>query len=381
MMACYVVAAQEPYLDFATQILHNNVDMRVLLKRCMADSAAAVGGSLFDNPEVEFAYYDGSPSSVGIRWDLSVTQHLRMPTYYVAHNRQRSLKQDEARIDFSLSRRALQTRIEMLCSDMVLLNALYSHYGQCEAKAQALGDAYRRSLDEGECTVIEYNSIMMMLTQIHGKLSETEIQRNEKLSELSMLNGGMQVAFTQDTFAIVSLPSDIERYADSVVAHGTYALHRGNIIGQYANAVSVARSEWLPSIGVGYASENTVGETFRGGVLSLTLPLWNNARRVSGAKLEQQAATEQHANDQAIERQKLLQCYHKAAMLQKTIATLQKSLSAYNSEALLHTALKAGEITVQHYLQQWEAFHDANLSLLTLQHELDHTVIQLYSME
>ena len=127
--------------------------------------------------------------------------------------------------------------------------------------------------------------------------------------------------------------------------------------------ISVARASSLPKWSVGYMGEFVTGNTFQGVTVGLSIPLWENKKRVRQAR---QAATavSQQADDLRLQyRTHLRSLYAQAVQLQQTIVRYDAALSP-GGLALLTRAFERGELPLLNYLLEqdyWTTAYDRRL--------------------
>jgi len=75
-------AAQTSIEEVLHEVEQNNTTLVALKQRVNAETIGNKTDLSLPNPEVEFNYLFGSPSSIGNRTDISVTQGFDFPTVY-----------------------------------------------------------------------------------------------------------------------------------------------------------------------------------------------------------------------------------------------------------------------------------------------------------
>lgn len=375
------ICAQGRYGWVIDSLEKNSPGFKALKARNDAEKAEARATTFLDNPEVAFGYYWGSPSDIGKRWDLSVTQSFEMPSVYVHKNRIRKLTTEYSDNDYARQRIELLTEAMEACADMVYYNAYVTLYAHCVKNARRVAELYERKLEAGECGILEYNRVAMDLASIENKLHSAEAERDMMLDNLKMLNGGKQLAFAQDKYERVNLPSDFDQWFEKASSKNPELklLKQQQTISE--EQAKLAKSEWLPKMAVGYASENVVGETFRGVTVQATLPLWHQKGTIKKAQAQERYAQAEYENIYARQYNHLKGLYRKAQTLSHNLQNLQETFTRFNSEELLLKAFEAGEITLENYLQQVEFYHDSEIEILEIAHELEHTVLALEKFE
>ena len=373
--------AQSRYQWVLDSLEKNNPGFKALKAKNEAEKAEANATAFLDNPEVEFGYYWGAPSTIGKRWDLSVTQPFDMPSVYVHKNRIRKLMTEFSDNEYARHRIELITETKNACADMIYYNAYVTLYAHCVESARRVAELFERKMEAGECGILEYHRVEMDLAAIENKLHSAEAERDMMLDNLQMLNGGKPLAFDKDSFDDVVLPENFEQWFEKAAAKNPELrlLKQQQTLSE--EQTKLAKAEWLPRMAVGYASENVVGETFRGVTVQATLPLWHQKGTIKKARALEQYAQAEYDNTYARQYNQLKGLYRKAQTLKHNLQNLKETFAKYNSEELLLKAFEAGEIKLESYLQQVEFYHDSEIEILEIEHELEHTLLALEQFE
>lgn len=370
--------AQPHYAQVLETLEQESPTFLLLRQQKEALQAAAQAGSLVEDPEVEFAFFWHSPNdNQGNRWDLKVTQQLEMPSVYLHKNKIRQLQRASAESHWRLHRQQLLLEAQQVCAALVFNNANVIFYSRCEQLAQAVAQLYQKRLESGDCGVLDYNRAQMELAEVRNKLNLARVERDAMMDNLTLLNGGTHIAFSDSSFPEVLLPDDFELWYREAQQQSPQLQYLQNQLQQSEQQLALTRSQWLPKFSVGYASENTVPESFRGVALGLNVPLWSKARTVNHAKIELQAAHQERDNAMKQYYNHLKALFNKTRALNQNYRNLQQTFLSYNSEQLLLKALDAGEISLEYFLQSAHFYHDAEASLLEVRYALEQAFLQL----
>lgn len=374
-----VATAQEQYQWVLTQLEQNSVSFLLLQHSKDAQEAAALSVPLLDNPVVDFGYYWGAPDETGNRHDLSVQQQFDFPTAYRHRLTLRRLRQQASGLEYRLARMALRYETQQLCSDLVYYNRYIALYRQRMVNADGVARLYEKKLAAGECGILDYNRAQTVLTTIQNNLLLAQTERDMLQDNLTTLNGGTPLSFMQDTFATASLPLCFETWYNEVKTNAAELQQLDNQVDMQEQEARLSSALRLPKLAVGYADEITVGSTFRGATLGITLPIWNT-REAKAAQLQASVAKQSREVYERRCHTRLLGLYNKATTLRQSLTNMQLTRQQYNSDNLLLKALTAGELSLEDYLQQEQFYLDYKLSLLETQHELDVILLQLYKI-
>lgn len=362
------------YGETVAHFLNNSNRFKAHQNHLESECAAVWSGSLLENPEVSFGYFGGTPEEIGRRWDLSVSQKLPMPSSFQAQKQLREARQFQFSCAYNVVYHEFILTVQNLCADYLYWQsrvALFQRYSQ---NASALADLYEKRLAAGDCSILEYNQARMNLAQIAKESQLSTIEFDAVQSQLCALNNGNPYLLPFNTFPAIDLPE----LGDTTLLQIQNPYRLSAIGGEIAVAKAqekVARTQWLPDVEVGYASENVVGETFRGATLGLELPLWHNRRNVQVSQMYKNALQAEHDSQNLQQTTDYKALYLKVSTLADALDQM-KSVYAQNSSAdLLMTALTAGEITLESFLRQQEARLDFELSILDTQYELEKNYI------
>lgn len=370
--------AQQPHYEQVLKVVEeNNALLKAAAMQRDAKQQEAHIGVLLNNPEVEGAYYWGAPQEIGKRWDLSVTQSFDMPSVIVRKMRLRNLEENAAKLGYDVVRNSMLYEAQQVCADLIYYRAVANLWDARSATASTIVDLYSKRLAAGDCSILDYNRAQMSQAEVQRSVAEAMMNVRQVAVQLNILTGDDNYEFTQDVYETVDLPSNFgDWYAQWEMSNPEFQV-LDNQVALSEQQASLSRAEWLPELAVGYASENVVGETFRGVTLGLTLPVWSQPRAAKAAKLNAQAAgLELQAQRSTLYAQQE-NLFHQLYALQTNLNTLRGAYERYGSMTLLYKALEAGEIELEQYLQQTDALIDVQLQILELSHQFELGWLQL----
>ncbi|MCK9207564.1 MAG: TolC family protein [Salinivirgaceae bacterium] len=362
--------AQQSVENVLTQIEKNNTALAALRKNADAEKIGNKTGMYLQNPEMEFNYLWGNPSVIGNRTDLNITQTFDFPTAYSYKNQISKLKNDQVELEFQKQKRDLTLQARNLCTDLIYTHALKSETLKRKEQARWMADAYKRRLEMGDATQMEYNTAQRNLLNSSKELEGLEIEYMALQSELTRLNGGVYISFPDSIFPILDVPSDFEQW---------YALAEQNnpmltwikqelAISQKQEKLNRAMS--LPKVQTGYMSEKVVGQNFQGITVGLSLPLWENKNQVKFAKAKT-LALESIASDNKLQFYTQLKALHgKVVSLQKNVNEYRSNLASFDNSGLVKKAWDKGEISLTDYLLELSLTYESTLKLLEMERNL-----------
>ena len=375
-----LLSAQTHYAQVLKDVEANNPVLLAARKRAEAQQTAAHVGALLPNPEVEAAYFWGDPASVGIRWDLGISQSFEMPSVMVRRARLRKLQEQAAGLDYQVVRNATLLEAQLTCADIIYYRALGMIYTRrCQA-AIRIADLYQRRYAAGDCSILDYNRAQMNLADVQNRAAEINLQGDHAVHDLQRLVGGESYLFYQSEYEEVRVETSFESWYEQLEMQNPSLRLLDNQVEAARYQRQLSRAQWLPEMSVGYASENVVGETFRGVKVGLSLPIWSQQRAVKASRLAEAAATEE-LSSQRTEWFSRLQCmFHRHEALIRNVGNLREAFQRCNSIDLLDKALDAGEISLEQYLLEADYYYNIEMQIWDVAHELEQLHLHLYSI-
>ena len=375
-----LLCAQPHYAQVLKDVEANNPVLLAAQKRAEAQQTAAHVGALLPNPEVEAAYYWGDPASVGIRWDLGISQSFEMPSVMVRRARLRNLQEQAAGLDYKVIRNATLLEAQLTCADIIYYRALGMIYTRrCQA-AIRIADLYQRRYAAGDCSILDYNRAQMNLADVQNRAAEINLQGDHAVHDLQRLVGGESYSFYQGEYEEVRVETSFESWYEQLEMQNPSSRLLDNQVEAARYRQQLSRAQWLPEVSVGYASENVVGQSFRGVKVGLSLPIWSQQRAVKASRLAEAAATEE-LSSQRTEWFSRLQCmFHRHEALIRNVGNLREAFQRCNSIDLLDKALEAGEISLEQYLLEADYYYNIEMQIWDVAHELEQLHLHLYSI-
>ena len=375
-----LLCAQPHYAQVLKDVEANNPVLLAAQKRAEAQQTAAHVGALLPNPEVEAAYYWGDPASVGIRWDLGISQSFEMPSVMVRRARLRNLQEQAAGLDYKVIRNATLLEAQLTCADIIYYRALGMIYTRrCQA-AIRIADLYQRRYAAGDCSILDYNRAQMNLADVQNRAAEINLQGDHAVHDLQRLVGGESYSFYQGEYEEVRVETSFESWYEQLEMQNPSLRLLDNQVEAARYRQQLSRAQWLPEVSVGYASENVVGQSFRGVKVGLSLPIWSQQRAVKASRLAEAAATEE-LSSQRTEWFSRLQCmFHRHEALIRNVGNLREAFQRCNSIDLLDKALEAGEISLEQYLLEADYYYNIEMQIWDVAHELEQLHLHLYSI-
>lgn len=360
-----------------SEVEKNNTTLSALRKGIEAEIIGNKTNISLQNPEIVFNYLWGSPSAIGNRQDLSITQGFDFPSVYSFQNQISDLKNEQLSLKYKKQLNVVLLKARYVCIDLIYNNTLKSVLSVRLGQAQNNEKAYKLSFEKGDANMLEYNKASLNLLNISSELESVEIERNTLISALILLNGGQGIDFNVNTFELVALTSDFEQWYDSAEQNNHILSWLKKELKVNETAVKLNKAKSLPKFQAGYMRENVVGEEFQGITLGMTIPLWENKNKVKFSKANV-VASENFIGDIKLRFYEHLKALHsKSIAQQRNVNDYRSKMLLLDNTKLLKKALDLGEISLINYLLELSIYYDSVNKLLELERDMNRTVAEL----
>lgn len=381
MATAFTVVAQTGMERVLGEIESNNTTLKALKYSAEAEKIGNRTDIFLDDPNVGFNYLWGNPSSIGNRYDISVSQSFDFATLSGKKSKTAQHKNELVDWQYRAERMNILLEAKTYYIDVVYYNALINEMRRRQTLTASIAAAEKVRLDKGDANIIDYNKVVFEQKTTEARLQGIVIERDGVLAQLVRLNGGKDITVTDTTFDIAELPSDFSEWYTAAAGKSPIISFVKKNIELRRSEVALAKSMNLPTITAGYMSENVVGERFQGISLGVTVPLWSGKNKVRQANSELQAAESRAADVQIQFQSKLEILYSRARGLRKTAELYRSSLALTNNDKLLKKALEAGEISIIDYITEMEFYYDSLNKTLEAERDYHKAFAELCAME
>lgn len=368
--------SQNPIESILNEIEKNNTTLSALQKRAEAQQLGNKTNIYLQNPEVEFNYLWGNDVT-GNRKDFSVTQTFDFPTAYKHKKEISNISNEQVELEYQKQRKDLLLEARLICYDLVYTNALMSELSIRLRHAQSIANAYKSKIDVGETNILDYNKAQLNLLNVSKEMESLSIKRDALMGELTRLNGGIPIEFTENEFPTTTIPADFQQWYAQAEQSNPLLNWLKKEIEVSQKQVSLNRALSLPKLKAGYMSENLVGEEFQGVTLGLSIPLWQDKNKVKYAKANA-IAIDKTATDKKVQLYNQLKVlYTKAIGLQNNVRDYQSKLQGFDNSELLKKALDKGEISLINYMLELSIYYESVNNLLELERDMNKVIAEL----
>ena len=364
MILCSAVwgASAQTLPEVLQSVESRNAALQSAQWRKLADEEDLKGRAQPANPEVEFNYLWGNVDAR--RHDFKVTQSFDLALLSGQRAKEAASGKELLAIEYRAQRQEVLLEAEKVCIDLVFNNAL------CEALREHLTDAehfvaaYTRKVELGDASVLELNNARLHRSEVSGKLAKAELEHSRLSLELSRLNGGEAIEVTEteiDAFLAGlnrPLPESFAEYFDQASEQSPALAYVREQIELRDRQLRVEKAGRLPELTVGYMSEITSEDPFRGVTFGISIPLWNQSSKVRAAKANLEAAKSQKEEAFQTCWHQLASQYAEAEGLRELSLAYRSGLEEADSREYLKKAQAQVEISVIDYISEIDLFYE-----------------------
>ena len=354
--------AQYAYQNILDTIEVNSTVLSAHYKQMEAGKAENNAHALVENPEIEAGYKFGYGEESS-KIELGISQEFDFPTVYSHQNKIRKMSSQIIDMQYEIDRSSVLAEAQAICTELIFCKMKLNLYKQNYDNAVKIAEAYQKMMEIGETNILDYNKAKMNLANTKNNYDLVVILHDNLMATLKTMNGGNDIDFQYEDYAVVTLPENFDEwYANVEAVNPVFEQMRQQLAIDQQN-VKLSKAQWFPKFSVGYGAEMAQGhnEGEHGPSIGLVLPLWHNKGTVKSAKLHAEAAETLLMNEKAVTYNYLNSLFAKAKALQNNIGTLAESLQEFDSQTLLFKAFEKGELNLIDYVTETEYYQNAML--------------------
>lgn len=374
-------SAQSSVDEILKQIESNNPTLKAAAAQAESQRLENRSGAIPENPEFEFNYLWGA-DGIGNRRDFRVTQAFDVATLTGMKSRQVAGQNELAALSYKSERLNVLLEAKQACIDLIYYNALKSELDTHLEQALTLVSSFEKRIQAGDASILDLNKAKVHLTTVRGQISQVDVEREALLSTLKSLNGGREIVLEERSYALdENLPADFEAWYTEASEKNPVLQYVRQEVAVDERQLSIDKTAWVPELTVGYMSELTTADKFRGVTVGVNIPLWSNSNKVKQSRAKIVASQSRKA---AAEQQfyfDLLSMYNRAASLKANCELMRASLGETDSRDYLLSAQSKGEISMIEYLVETDQYYEALEQTLSAERDYHQALARLNAVE
>lgn len=374
--------AQTSIEEVLRSVEANNKELQANRQMVTAQKLEAKLDNNLPDPSVSYTHQYGNKEGMGIQGELVASQSFDFPTVYVQKNKLSKAKGEGFDRQSAEIRQQILLQAKEVCLDLVLLNQQKNLLDIRRQNAEQLSALYETRLQNGDANVLEVNKINLELLNAKNEARMNEAARIAKLHELAMLNGGIEINFTDTAYLPVENPLSFVDLKQEAIPANRQLLSLQSEKAAALRQLSVSKSLNLPGFELGYRLNTaTGGERFNGFLVGISIPLFSNRNHVKQAKAQSLYTDLQLESATATIESDLLRLYNQSVALKTSIDEYSEVLKSQNNLALLNKAIQAGQISMIEYFVDVATLYQSMQNHMQLQNEYQKVIAQLYKFK
>lgn len=348
--------AQNTIERIAREVVSNNLIIQALSLENQVRSLENKQGLFPEDPELNYGHLWGSPSLIGNRTDLNVTQRIKFPNYY--SKKKKLNKLSLATNDMQLDIQANQVLFELLD---ILLDMSYIEETELALNERIEGltkvlDLSEKKSKAGETNRMETEKIQLLVDSYVQDLGLILTEKRILEMRLKKLNADKTVGGGRPAFSDFDFLKNLLPERDSFASSPNYQMAMLNTE-MAVSEIDLAKNDRLPDLMFGYMSEKINGEKLAGLEMGLSIPIWGKSNKIKQARIRK----DMYDKKLLITKQ-LIQSewdiYSERASRSLAIKTnLGNSLENMKTKYLLRKSYELGEISLHDYLLELPFFY------------------------
>lgn len=373
--------AQHHSKDVLSEIEQNNTTLKALRETSNAEKLDNRSDCFLPDPEVGYNFLWGAPAPIGNRKDLSISQSFDIPTLFGIKSGLADQKNALIDRQYRTERMKILLEAKLYLLDLTYYNGLLKELSLRKAHTEILYEVRKQKLDKGEGNILEYNNVRLNRSKVEAEIKRVETERDAIIAQLTRLNGGRVISTDEEIFETLYLPKEFREWVAGAESKSPVLAFFETDIALSKKQILLNKALNLPSVSLGYISEQTFGEGYRGISVGISIPLWSNRNRVKEAKAGLEAA--RYRREDAIARfyGEMEMLYQRTCGLQEVAATYRRALQEADNSELLKKALDAGEISIVEYMMQVALYYDAVDQALAAERDCHKAFAELTAFE
>ncbi len=362
---------------FILKVLENHPGIIAEKELLLSHEAESHTGYTPANPKVSMGYFPGIPSEIGKKITWSVSQSLDFPVRYRRLKTLGKNNYEQAVMEY-------HNEVLILLSDarsgLIELLALRKQIEKVEERLEHIEhmeSAYKKMLDEGEVTIIEYNKVMLTGAGMKNKLLELRSREDALYAFLNLISGNNAAILDSAAYPLFKEPDPGNLLAEKRSLHPAFRIPEKEIeIAE--NRLGVVKTKSMPGLQLGFASEIVAASEFTGPTVGISIPLWENKGRIAAEKARKSHSEAEYKNMMMVYENEFRTLYARYLSVKEGLHELRNYYLNSASTTLLNKSLEAGEISIIEYFTELSAFYDIEDRIIELEKEYYTLLSELY---
>lgn len=370
--------AQNSIETILLQIEQNNKELKANNALINAQKLEAQTINNLPDPQLSYAHVWNSKNNNETIGELEITQSFDFPSLYFARNKVKNLHIKGYNYQIEAVRQSILLKAKSVCLDLKSLQQQKEILKERLTQTQKLYTIYQERLDRGDANILETNKIKLELLNATTEWQLKEKEWKNKQEELWVLNGNIPIENLQIETTRTPFPQSFEEIKQVFLNedYNLLALHEELKANQ--KQITVNRSQWLPSLELGYKRNTEAGVYFNGIVVGFSVPIFANRNKTKKAKAEALNTSLLKEVTYIQLESDLKQAYKEAEALNETLKAYDDQFVATSDLTLLYDALNGGQLSLIDFFTETSIIYQSQLNYITLENQYEKALALIY---
>ncbi|MEQ8551759.1 MAG: TolC family protein [Cyclobacteriaceae bacterium] len=359
------------------EVEQNNQELKALSQYAESRVLELKSGNNMPDPQLGAYYLPFGEHPTGDYSEFQVSQSFEFPSVYNTRRKLIDKQSDQLELDYQARRQEILAQAKEYCLKLIYLYKRLTTETLRVGQAKQVFEQVQELYEKEQVGILELNKAKVAWMQEQFKIQQIEIDQRNTMLLLKNLNGGKELRFSSDDYALSMDLADKESVwqEKEVQDPELVKLKQQEAIAQ--QALLLAKSKTLPNLTAGFNSQGFEGERFSGVYAGINIPLWSNRNKVKAA--QSQVDFQQSINTSlslqaysAFEKQ-----YNDYEIMLSKFQEYEATLSGLNSDDLLLQAYQLGELSFLQYYMELQFYRQAYDAMLDMQYQLYVSQTQL----
>jgi len=378
-----IVSAAPDINALARDIAGRNLVLKASAAQHDATISTIKSENVLPDPEIEFSHLWGE-NGIGNKMSAGISQSFDWPTLYAA--KRKAAGMESLALSFLWKSQYLDTvlAIKNTLIDIIYAKRKVSLRTEIMLSMDSLYNTYKRGLDIGEVSIIDFNKIAIERIAASRSLAEASNQFTDLCASLQALNGGEQcddIVSMLDNYPNEPILS-LDHYIDQAKSNNPQMQYADAKYSSISAQRIVLNKSRYPSFNIGYNFDYEMGEKFNGFSIGMTLPIYSRKQKSKSLELE---ALEFETNTRDIINNissEITATRQRAINYMHEIEDYKPIFESNNNVKLLDKAFAGGQISLMEYITDLKYFIEARSSYeeLLYLYTLDASKLNRYAL-
>lgn len=379
LLGGFEVKSQEAINTALASIEENNPTIAALKAHFDYLKAETRTDLLPPNPSIEGGRFP-AVEGAGIKYAWGVSQSFEFPTVYSKRNQLAKTNDKYADVSFNAARQEVLLNAKQSILEYIQTKRLIAEYSRREEYAQNMLAIIQKRVDAGDASAMDLNYAKLRVAEMTQQRKSIQDHSSILLKRICALNGNLPVSITDTILILGELPPKNILVANHFVNDSRLiALDYMSELAEQNR--KLVKQQGLPELSIGYQSEKTDAEHFRGFMAGVSIPLWGNHGKSKAAKIRVNATQTEKQNQVEMLQLEYDELYLKAISVKTQLDELKEALNSFNNIDLMQRALDAGEISVVDLYNELTFLYDLTDRINELELEYAKYFAELHRFE